>query len=136
MMTTKYRTPDGKLHASCPSFVIDSNGAPHIGVTPETFGTIPGCSKLEVPDPDPITPTIPEPIQLIATQILQLWATTGLPAPADWTAARAALRPWVAADPLNRNVTLTELLSLRIELAELGGTWSHVLTLATPITLP
>jgi len=83
----------------------------------------------------PLTPEIPLPVKLIAHQLLALWATTGLPAPPDWPTARLALKAWRKAAPtpdeqMDRLETASELLSLRFELSDQGGTWPQVLSIA------
>lgn len=79
--------------------------------------------------------SIPPEIEAHAARIAAAWARTGLPLPADWESARAALKAHrqaaSAADQTTILEQAAELLSLILELYQLGGTWSQVLELAS-----
>jgi len=97
--------------------------------TDDTWLLQPGCTIITDPDPEP-TP-IPTDAKPIAAELLALWATTDLPLPPTWPAARLALIAWRNLGPQPvRDTTAREIRLRRLELNQAGTTWSHVLSLS------
>jgi len=141
MSTTIYIDPQGKRHPHRPprSITLLPEEGETIGRTvslpadccDDAWLLQPGCTIITEPDPEPAPITIPTDAEPIAAELLALWATTDLPLPPTWPAARLALIAWRNLGPQPvRDTTAREIRLLRLELNQAGTTWSHVLSLS------
>jgi hypothetical protein len=144
LMPTVYIDPQGRESTRMPRHVKLADGrSVSVGsdCADAEWERIPDCSIRVEPAPEPMTEedilaaSITPAIRASTEQLLELWASTGLPVPADKEAAAAALEAHRRAAPdtteeISRLALATRLLAIYADLVAAGGTWAQVLHLS------